>query len=199
MAFGEMTRGAIGLVTVNIVGCCVQVDTGLDWSAVVAVARENAKAAGMADRYETIAGSAFEADWGKGYDVVLLPNFLHHFDEAECTDLLHRAHAALKPGGGRRVGPQRGSRHSADAGTLCHDHAVHHGSRGHLHSIGAGGDPQERKIRAAQDHPARPDANDASVVAGGMNRSRPRPATETGRRLKLAHLIAAPLRADSFA
>jgi len=73
--------------------------TGLDWGAVVAVARENAAAAGMADRYDTIVGSAFEVDWGKDYDWVLLPNFLHHFDRAACTELLRRARAALAPSG----------------------------------------------------------------------------------------------------
>jgi precorrin-6B methylase 2 len=73
--------------------------TALDWSAVVAVARENAAAAGMADRYETISGNAFEVAWGRDYDLVLLPNFLHHFDAASCTTILRRAHAALSPGG----------------------------------------------------------------------------------------------------
>ena len=73
--------------------------TGLDWSAVVAVARENAAAAGMADRYDTIAGDAFKVAWGEGYDWVLVPNFLHHFDSASCTAILRRAHAALLPGG----------------------------------------------------------------------------------------------------
>jgi len=73
--------------------------TGLDWGAVLAVARENADAAGMGDRYDTIVGSAFEADWGKGYDLVLLPNFLHHFDRAGCMKILHRARAALAPKG----------------------------------------------------------------------------------------------------
>ena len=73
--------------------------TGLDWSAVIAVARENAAAAGMADRYGTITGSAFEAAWGEGYDLVLVPDFLHHFDQAACTDILRRARAALAPGG----------------------------------------------------------------------------------------------------
>jgi SAM-dependent methyltransferase len=73
--------------------------TGLDWSAVIAVARENAATAGMADRYDIIAGNAFEVAWGKGYDLVLLPNFLHHFDAASCTALLRRARAALSPGG----------------------------------------------------------------------------------------------------
>lgn len=71
----------------------------LDWASVLAVARENAATAGVAARFETRPGSAFEVDWGTGYDLVLLPNFLHHFDEAGCRDVLRRAHAALAPGG----------------------------------------------------------------------------------------------------
>ena len=73
--------------------------TGLDWGAVVAVARENADAAGIGDRYDTIVGSAFDVDWGTGYDVVLLPNFLHHFDRAGCMKILHLTRAALAPKG----------------------------------------------------------------------------------------------------
>jgi SAM-dependent methyltransferase len=63
------------------------------------VAKENAQQAGVAGRYETIAGSAFEADFGGGYDLVLLTNFLHHFDPPTCESLLRKVHAALKPGG----------------------------------------------------------------------------------------------------
>ncbi len=41
-----------------------------------------------------IPGSAFDVDLGGGkgtnYDVVLLPNFLHHFDAAVCEGLLKR-------------------------------------------------------------------------------------------------------------
>jgi len=73
--------------------------TALDWRNVLEVARENAQAAGVAARYHTIAGSAFEADMGTGYDVVLLTNILHHFDVATCETLLRRVHAALAPGG----------------------------------------------------------------------------------------------------
>jgi len=71
----------------------------LDWANVLEVAKENAKAAGVADRYSTIPGSAFEAAYGEGYDIVLLTNLLHHFDAAGCEDILRRCHAALKPGG----------------------------------------------------------------------------------------------------
>lgn len=71
----------------------------LDWAAVLEVARENAVRAGLADRFHTIAGSAFEVDLGSGYDLILLPNFLHHFDMPTCVGLLKRVRAALRPGG----------------------------------------------------------------------------------------------------
>lgn len=71
----------------------------LDWPQVLAVAQENAAAAGVADRLHAIPGSAFEADLGSGYDWVLLPNFLHHFDRATCEGLLRRVRAALNPEG----------------------------------------------------------------------------------------------------
>jgi len=71
----------------------------LDWPNVLAVAKENAERAGVADRHSTIEGSAFEMDFGSDYDVVLLTNFLHHFDPQTCEGLLRKIHAALKEGG----------------------------------------------------------------------------------------------------
>ncbi len=71
----------------------------LDWPAVVAVASETAEAAGVGDRHSTIAGSAFDVDLGTGYDVILLTNFLHHFDHATCVGLLERIRPALADGG----------------------------------------------------------------------------------------------------
>ena len=71
----------------------------LDWPAVLEVAKENARAAGVAERYHTIEGSAFDADFGSGYDVVLLTNFLHHFNPPTCETLLRKVRAALKEGG----------------------------------------------------------------------------------------------------
>lgn len=70
-----------------------------DWKNVLEVAKANAQAMGVADRYHLIPGSAFETDFGSGYDVVLIPNFLHHFDVPTCTRLLKKVKAALKPGG----------------------------------------------------------------------------------------------------
>jgi cyclopropane fatty-acyl-phospholipid synthase-like methyltransferase len=71
----------------------------LDWAPVLEVAKENAQKAGVADRYETLPGSAFDVEYGGPYDIVLLTNFLHHFDHETCVRLLRKVHAALKPGG----------------------------------------------------------------------------------------------------
>jgi 2-polyprenyl-3-methyl-5-hydroxy-6-metoxy-1,4-benzoquinol methylase len=73
--------------------------TALDWPNVLAVAAENARRAGVVDRHALRAGSAFDADWGGPYDVVLLTNFLHHFDLPTCQQLAAKAHAVLAPGG----------------------------------------------------------------------------------------------------
>jgi SAM-dependent methyltransferase len=73
--------------------------TAVDWGGVLAVAHENAAAAGVAERYRTRTGSAFDTDWGGGYDLVLLPNFLHHFDAETCATLLRKVRASLAPGG----------------------------------------------------------------------------------------------------
>lgn len=71
----------------------------MDWPNVVQVARENAKKAGVDNRFHALAGSAFEVDYGSGYDIVLLMNFLHHFDAPTIEQLLRKVHAALKPAG----------------------------------------------------------------------------------------------------
>jgi ubiquinone/menaquinone biosynthesis C-methylase UbiE len=71
----------------------------VDWPAVLSVAEENAHQAGVADRYATRPGSAFETDLGTGFDFVLLTNIFHHFSPAQCETLMRRVHAALKPEG----------------------------------------------------------------------------------------------------
>lgn len=73
--------------------------TAVDWAPVLELAAQNARAAGVAERYRTLPGSAFEVDFGTGYDVALLTNFLHHFDTATCESLLRKVRAALAPGG----------------------------------------------------------------------------------------------------
>ncbi len=73
--------------------------TALDWPNVLAVAADNARRAGLAERHSLRSGSAFEVDWGGPYDVVLLTNFLHHFDLPACEKLAAKAYAVLAPGG----------------------------------------------------------------------------------------------------
>lgn len=76
----------------------LQVDA-LDWPAVLAVAAENAQKFGVAGRWHARPGSALEMDFGGGYDVIYLTNFLHHFDAAECIGILRKCRAALSPSG----------------------------------------------------------------------------------------------------
>lgn len=70
----------------------------VDWPDVLSIAAENAKEAGVA-RFRAIAGDAFKVDWGEGYDLVLLPNFLHHFDPDSCVGLLKKIRSSLAPEG----------------------------------------------------------------------------------------------------
>ncbi len=71
----------------------------VDWAPVLEVAKANARTAGVIQRFTTMVGSAFDVDYGGPYDIVLLTNFLHHFDSATCIRLLRKVHAALKPSG----------------------------------------------------------------------------------------------------
>ncbi len=71
----------------------------LDWEPVLKITRENAETAGIAERFSTIAGSAFDVDLGKDYDLVLVPNFLHHFDVATCVGFLRKVKSALREDG----------------------------------------------------------------------------------------------------
>jgi SAM-dependent methyltransferase len=73
--------------------------TAVDWQPVLEVAKENAQRFGVADRYQTIPGNAFEVEFGTGYDLVLLTNFLHHFDPPTNEALLRKVYAALADGG----------------------------------------------------------------------------------------------------
>ena len=71
----------------------------MDWKNVLAVAEENARAARVSDRYRTSPGDAFKVDFGDNFDVALVTNFLHHFDQSTCTTFLRKVYQALKPGG----------------------------------------------------------------------------------------------------
>jgi ubiquinone/menaquinone biosynthesis C-methylase UbiE len=71
----------------------------VDWANVLQVASENAAKFGVGDRHKLIEGDAFGGDFGSDYDLVLITNFLHHFDPPTNETLLRKVHAALKPGG----------------------------------------------------------------------------------------------------
>lgn len=73
--------------------------TALDWPNVLAVARGNAEAAGIADRWRALPGSALEVPLGGPYDVVLAVRFLHLLSPPDCEGLLCRLNAALAPEG----------------------------------------------------------------------------------------------------
>ena len=75
-------------------GCEV---VALDFPSVLEVTAENARAAGLP--VTLLPGSAFTADLGTGYDVVLVTNLFHHFSVEDNITLMRRFHAALKPGG----------------------------------------------------------------------------------------------------
>ena len=79
----------------------------LDWAPVLELTRENAERAGLRDRFSTIAGNAFEVELGSDYDVVLVPNFLHHFNRAGLCALSEEGARGFA---GRRTGGDRGVR-----------------------------------------------------------------------------------------
>ncbi len=71
----------------------------VDWAPVLQVAKENAAAAGVTSRYATIAGDAMTAALGNDYDLVLLTNFLHHFDATTIVAFLEKVRGTLREGG----------------------------------------------------------------------------------------------------
>lgn len=71
----------------------------VDWPNVLTVATENASKFGVSDRHHLIPGSAFNVDFGTGYDVALVTNFLHHFDADTNTKFMRKVNASLSPEG----------------------------------------------------------------------------------------------------
>ena len=43
---------------------------------------------GVADRFHKLIGDAMAVDFGGAYDLVLVPNFFHHFDKETNTRLM---------------------------------------------------------------------------------------------------------------
>lgn len=65
----------------------------------VAVARRLIRQQGLRDRLQVQEGDLFTVPLPTGFDVALLSNVLHDFDEKENRRLLRRAYKALRPGG----------------------------------------------------------------------------------------------------
>lgn len=86
-------HGLFGIEVANVISDASVM--AIDWANVLEVAKGNAELAGLSDRYKTTSGNAFEVDWGNNYDLILLPNILHHFDQDGCVHLLGKAKDAL--------------------------------------------------------------------------------------------------------
>lgn len=89
-----------GLFGIAVAKRCPQAEiVAVDWAGVLAVAEENARAAGVADRHTLNPGDAFKADYGSDFDLALLTNFFHHFDRETNVALMRRIREAVRPGG----------------------------------------------------------------------------------------------------
>lgn len=89
-----------GMYGISILQACPEARcVAVDWAGVLALAQENARIAAVEERWQALPGSAFEVDLGDGYDAVLLPNILHHFDKAGCVAMLRRLHQAMAENG----------------------------------------------------------------------------------------------------
>jgi 2-polyprenyl-3-methyl-5-hydroxy-6-metoxy-1,4-benzoquinol methylase len=73
--------------------------TAIDWPEVLGILHLNAEAAGVSNQFRTLAGNAFDLEWGFDFDLIILANFMHHFDRSTCTSLLRKAKANLAIGG----------------------------------------------------------------------------------------------------
>jgi len=71
----------------------------LDSPDVLTVGRENANRFGVGARWHELPGSAFDVELPSGLDLVLVPNFFHHFDRPTCEQLMRKIRAALGPRG----------------------------------------------------------------------------------------------------
>jgi len=73
--------------------------TILDSAAALEIAAENVVEHNAADRIELMSGDLWLDNWGQGYDLILLFNMLHHFDQDTNLQILQKTMTALKPGG----------------------------------------------------------------------------------------------------
>jgi ubiquinone/menaquinone biosynthesis C-methylase UbiE len=70
-----------------------------DWPSVLTIAQENARRAGVAERYAVLPGDAMELDFGTGFHAVLIPNLLHLWGRTTNERFLRRVYRALGSNG----------------------------------------------------------------------------------------------------
>ncbi|MCA9943070.1 MAG: methyltransferase [Anaerolineales bacterium] len=73
--------------------------TIFDTEIALETAKQNVDAARLNGRVRLQPADIWQHDWGTEYDLILLFNFIHHFDLVTNIKLLGKAHTALKPGG----------------------------------------------------------------------------------------------------
>lgn len=74
--------------------------TAIDLPPVLPVTRRAVARAGLADRFEFLAGDVFATPLEPcGYDLIMVPHFCNLFDEEACAELFRRLAPALTPGG----------------------------------------------------------------------------------------------------
>ncbi|WP_420643734.1 methyltransferase [Candidatus Leptofilum sp.] len=73
--------------------------TIFDSAIALETARQHVDAVGLNGRIKLQSADIWQVDWGQEYDLILLFNFIHHFDSETNIELLRKAHAALKQGG----------------------------------------------------------------------------------------------------
>ena len=69
--------------------------TLLDLPEVIEQSRAENAGDALYNRSNLVGGDAFDVDWGEGYDLVLLSNFLHHFSSRDCGALFRKARRAI--------------------------------------------------------------------------------------------------------
>ena len=73
--------------------------TILDSEIALETARQHVTANDLTKRIHLQPADIWQVEWGTDFDLVLLFNFIHHYDLETNVKLLQKAHAALKPGG----------------------------------------------------------------------------------------------------
>jgi 2-polyprenyl-3-methyl-5-hydroxy-6-metoxy-1,4-benzoquinol methylase len=71
----------------------------VDWPVVLEYTAANAKKFGVGERFSAIPGSAFDVNFGGDFDLILVPNFLHHFDVPTCEKFVAKCAGNLREGG----------------------------------------------------------------------------------------------------